>query len=230
MDNLTPGQIGQLVEIDRAREKRGLRGIYAEVAALINRLTDGAAALTSSDPRISQAKRLWDKGFGENVESFDVYLAGIPEIPEKLLANDERFPLLVLADARLGITKSCELAGLKYGGNDQTFEDFDPKKARNSQVYWMRCQGGRRNRGKSVKACRDSFAKGEIGLTAMEGVALYVQNPEVIKGDFLDLPSSVRADGRDRSAYLSHWDDGPELCWLWYDDGHPYYGSASRRE
>jgi hypothetical protein len=220
-------QINKLREIERARMKRGEPGLRTEIQALIMRLQSGGVGTKSDDPRITQAKRLWDKGFGEKLDSF---LASIPEIPETLKPHDERFPLLVLVVARLGITKSCRLAGLKYNGATPPFEDFDPKKARTAQVYWMRCQDGRRNRGKSVKACRDSFAKDELGLTTMEGVALYVQNPEVIREHYLDLPSSVSDVGPGGSACLGYWGGEPELYWARRDDEISYYGSASRRE
>lgn len=224
MAHLTTKQIKQLIEIDSASS-----GIRAEIQSLIKRLTSGGVGSMSDDPRDRQAKILWDKGFGEGFDSFDAYIASIPEIPEKLKTDDNRFPLLVLVDARLGITKSCELTSLKYNGNDLTFEDFDPKKARTEKVYWMRCQDGRKNRGKSVQTCRENFASDEIGLIAMEGVALYVQNPKVIEGHYLDLVGSVHRESRDGVAGLGGW-VGPRLDWLWSDSADPGFGSASRLE
>jgi hypothetical protein len=96
----------------------------------------------------------------------------------------------------------------------------------------MRTQDGRKNRNKPVQACRKSFAKDERGLTAMEGVALYIQNPAAIEGHYLDLPGSVRTDCYRLSAGLGDLGDGPKLYWDW-DDGvrSDYnYGSASRGE
>jgi len=241
MAHLTTKQIKQLIEIDEAGS-----GIRAEVQTLIKRLTSGGVGIKTDDPRKAQAKRLWDKGFniiGDGVkdpvsgclrfpvaENFEQYLATIPQIPEALMAADERFPLLILVDARHGITESCKFAGLKYNGDDRTFEDFDPKKVRTSQVYWMHCQDGRKNRGKSVKTCRENFAKDEIGLTAMEGVALYIQNSKVIKGHFLDLAGSVHRESHDYVASLGDWRDEPGLVWSWHGGADPFCGAASRLE
>ena len=226
----TVDQIIKLREIEKARVKNGEPGFRQEIQALITRLTSGGVGIKTDDLREAQAKCLWDKGFGEKFDSFESFLSTIPEIPEKLKSDDQRFPLLVLVDARLGVTKSCGLAGLKYAGNNQTFEDFDPKKARTEQVYWMRARDGRKNLGKTIKTCRENFSQNEIGLTALEGVALYLQNPKVINGHCLDLPGSVPRGGRGTVAGLGYWDDGPGLRWYSGAVADPHYGSASRSE
>lgn len=224
MAHLTTKQIKQLLEIDHAGS-----GIRSEVQALITRLTSGGIGSKSDDPRVAQAKRLWDKGFGAalDIDSFESYLSTIFEIPEELKAHDERFPHLVLVDARLGLTRSCQLAGLEYAGDDETFEDFDPKQGKPmGRAYWMRCQDGRKNRKKSIKTCRENFTADEHGLTAMEGVALYVQHPEVIKSHYLDLPGSVYRGLRNAASGLGYWNGDLKLCWG--GEASPRCGSASR--
>lgn len=225
MAHLTTKQIKQLVEIDNAGP-----GIRAEVQELIRRLTSGGVGPQSDDPLITQAKKLWDKGFGRELgKSFDEYLDSIPDIPSELNAHDKRFPLLVLVDARLGTVKTCKLLGVNYPGDDETFVDYDPKKSRTNKVYGIRAQDGRKNHGKSVQTCRKQFAEDEIGLTVHEGLALFAQNPEGIRNRGMDLPGSVRRENRDSAAGLRWFFEHPELYWLWNGYEQPGYGSASRR-
>lgn len=229
MAHLTTRQIKQLIEIDNA----GF-GIRADVSELIRRLTSGGVGIKSDDPRVVQAKFLWDKGWGRELgfDSFDAYLATVPEVPEDLRADDERFPLLVLVDARLGLVKIYELLGVEYDGGDQIFEDFDPTKAKTEKVYWIRAQDGRQNNGKSVGSCRNQFADAsdEVGLTAYEGLALFAQNPKGLKGRAMNLPGSVNRGNRANSACLNWLSVRPRLEWNWYGHGDPRCSCGSRRE
>lgn len=227
MAHLTIKQIKQLIEIDNAGE-----GIRAEVQGLIARLISGSIGGSKLD-RVVQAQCLWDKGFGQSFDSFEAYLATIPEIPEKLMTNDERFPLLVLVDARLGVQKSCEFAGLRFDGGDEAIIDFYPKRGRTSKVYWMRCQDGRKNQGRSIKNCRKNLASDELGLTAIEGIALYIQNVKVIREHYLELAGSVLCGGQRRRThevvYLGRcWPGESGLRLIYHDAVESNYGTASR--
>lgn len=181
--------------------------------------------------RVSQAKILWDKGFGREsgFDSFDAYLATVPEIPEDLRAEDERFPLLVLVDGRLGLTAACRLAGLAYRGSDSTLESHDSSKAK-SGIRWMRCQDGKRNLNRSIRSCRESFVRDGMGLDAIEGVALFVHHPEALCDHCMDLPNAVLAGFRDCAACLGRWIGKPKLDWGRDAVAVPFCGSGSRRE
>jgi len=180
--------------------------------------------------RIAQAKTLWNKGFGRAFDSFDAYLATIPDVPEELRPHDERFQYLILVDARLGLKKSCELAGGKSHEDEQSLRHFGP--ARTSEVYWMRCLSGRCNRGKSARRCYIRCSEecpGGMGLTAIEGVALYIQNPDVIEGYYINLIASHTHVGSN-VAVLGRWRDGLSLSYRNEYDEHPDFGSAYRRK
>jgi len=227
MAHFTTKQLKQLLEIDSAGP-----GIRAEVQELISRLTSGGVGAKTDDPREAQAKKLWDKGFGRElgIESFDAYLATIPGIPE-YLTEDETvhvwYPELVLVDARLDIEKICELLGIIPDFN-QTFEDFDPKKARTEKVYWVRLQDGKLNRNKSVQTCREKFKKYELGLTLHEGLAFFAQNPGAFLNWAMAITGSVNRSNRNRAAQLSWFHDRPKL--FDHNDGRevPDAGSGYR--
>ena len=227
MAHLTTKQIKQLIEIDGAGP-----GIREEVQAIIARLTSGGVGPKSDDPRVVQTKRLWNKGFGRELGicPLDAYRVTIPKIPECLLAHDDRFPELILVDARLGIVTICDLLGLEYSGTDHTFEDFDPKKSRSKKVYWMRAQDGKKNRKKSVRTCLKEFASDELGLTAHEGLAFYAQNPETFRQSAMSLTASVIRNDIDYTALLSLFGFRPALHSVHNSAKDPGYGSGSRRE
>ena len=208
-------------------------GLRAEVQGLIVRLTSSGVSIQSDDPREAQTKVLWDKGLGRELgyDSFEAYLATIPDIPEDLRASSERFPELVLVDARPGLVKTCKLLGVSYSGDDRTFANFDPKKAKVEKVYWIRAQDGRKNSGKIVSVCRQQFTEDELGLTVIEGLALFAQNPKGLRNRAMDLPGSVGRGGRGYTTCpcLSWFHRRPELFWSCGEDDDPRYGSASRR-
>jgi len=233
-------------DLDSVRKVDDLR--IGHVKALVTKLGGLDAAkdvlrgkrvvrLEELDIRTCQAKTLWDKGFGEvlGFKSFEQYLESIPELPERPADLPGHFqPILV--DQRIfrseeldGLVKVCELLGVTFNGNNGTFEPHDPKHEVKDDVYWMWCQDGKINRGKSVKACRKQFVKtGEIGLNAMEGLAILAQNPDVLNSHYMDLPSSVRSGIREVCAYLYLWSGDPKLSWNWDDRVFSGYGSASR--
>lgn len=181
----------------------------------------------SVDIRRVQAKILWDKDWGkEQFDSFEAYLASIPVVPVFPEAWRERFNRVILVDARIPLTKACGFAGLKYSGTDATFKDYNTVPAR-PKVYWLNCRDGRRNCVTAPFAWRHGFLKDERALIAIEGVALYAQDPAVVQGHFVDLPGSVRVGRMRYVACLGEWDDSPELRWDEGDGPDHNYGSAS---
>jgi hypothetical protein len=131
---------------------------------------------------------------------------------------------------RVGLKEYCRLAGLAYDGEDNTFEPFDPKQIKEQDIYWMLFQDGYRNRNRKPNDCREGFQPFEVGMSEVEGVSVYVQNPAVIDDHIMDLPGSVPRGARGSVAYFGHFRGGPELCWRWGGGAYSSYGSASRAE
>lgn len=215
MSRLTIGQIGQLIEIDRA----GV-GIGDHVQELIARLTSGGVAGKMTDTRLTQAKCLWDRGFGcdpsVKVESFGVYLAGIPEIPESLVADDTKLPFLSLCDPRPGMLRACQLLGIQHeelGYHEESSEPFDDRFTLPTAPFWIRHDDGRKNRNRRPDHCRDELVGDVIAGTAMEGIFAYAHHTDIIKeGEYtIDLPRTVHRDDRVGCAYLGVWHGRVEL-------------------
>jgi hypothetical protein len=231
--HITTGQLGELIAIDKKKD-----GIGEHVQELIRRLTSGGVAGKSDDIRVAQAKRYWDLGVGRELDfpSFKAYLASIPEIPEALKAADASYPNLVLVETRIGLKRLCDLGNIAFEGNDETFVAYDDRHAEFTQPTWIRIQDGRKNRNRSVKDCRKTFAIDELGLTALQGVCSYLQHSTVVTdlnlsdGHVMDLSGSVPRDDRGCAAYLIAHEGRAVLYWNWCGSANLKDGSASRRE
>jgi len=180
-DLFTVDHVAQLQEIQKARLRRNQPGIGPMVEELIRRLTDGGVAGNTKGIRVAQAKRYWDLGVGREFcfASFSDYLGLIPEVPEPLNCVDAAFPILLLVEPRLGLKELCDLAGVGFDGNNRTFVAYDRHHYEFSVPTWIRVQDGWHYRNRAVRDCRKSFGQGEVGLTALQGVCLYVQHPEL---------------------------------------------------
>jgi hypothetical protein len=172
----------------------------------------------SDDPRLVQAKRLWDKGWGRELgfETFDDYLATIPEIPDFLAADDPELPLLFLADPRLGLTRSCQLLGVRYtefGYNDESAEPWDARHCDPVEPFWFRCHNGRPNRNRKPVDCWAECRGNRLAGTAIVGLMAYIHKPDIVKeGEWvIDLPGSVFRRTRDYCACLRVWDGRAKL-------------------
>ncbi|OGL66968.1 hypothetical protein A2856_00525 [Candidatus Uhrbacteria bacterium RIFCSPHIGHO2_01_FULL_63_20] len=236
MTNLfTVAHVAKLHEIQSARLRRNLPGIGKDVMELIARLEDGGVAGKETDERTRQAKVLWDLGFGRELgfKKFVDYLATIPEV---IPHNDhpDLFDQLVLVDRRLGIVTPSKLLGLTYHPEDEkTLVNHYDRKYPDVEFIWA--QDGRRNRNKSIRACRDAFVKDvEIGLTAIEGLCIYAQDRTVLDESddhAIDLPGAVHVGDHGQAACLGRDGYGRvRLDWLIDVYARPVCGSASRRD
>ena len=141
--------------------------------------------LKDSRAHFVQAEILWNKGFGRQIgcRSFTAYVRSIPELPERPENLPQHFKP-VLVDTRIvrseqygGLVKVCKLLGVAFDGDNSSFIPYDPKHEVKEDVYWMWCQDGKQNQGKSVRTCRTQFKETkEIGLTVQPGDVFHVHS------------------------------------------------------
>jgi len=246
MSNLfNTGHVAKLDEIQSARLRRGMSGIGLEIEELIRRLESGGVAGKSNDVRETQAKRLWDLGYGKwlmenrpalGITSFETYLATIPAVPAGLVEHDDFLPLLTLDDPRVPRTVRARLAGVKhaeFGYADDTLAPFDARHETGNQPYWFRAHDGRVNNGKKPSECRALCTGNLLAGTADVLIALFTQHTNVVKeGEhIMDGPGSVHRETRTDCAYLGVWDGSPELVGHHGGDADSFYGTVVfRRE
>ncbi len=203
------GHVAKLHEIQAARLSAGQEGIGSEVEELIRRLEMGGV----NQWRI-QAKRLWDRGFGRDpsvgAKNFKAYLAGIPKIPEGLVADDPELPLLSLCDPRPGLLRSCRMLEIEYeelGYAEDSAEPFDQNFPLPTEPFWFRHDDGRKNRNRRPDHCRDELVGDVLAGTALEGVFAYALHPTIVVENehSIDLPRTVLRDSRMNCAFLEVW-------------------------
>lgn len=215
------GHIGELHTLDRKLQEGGQpEGIRPHIVELIARLTSGGVAGKMTDPREAMAKRLWDRGFGPDpsvkTKNFKAYLAGIPKIPEGLVAEDSDLQLISLADPRPGLLRSCKLLGIQFeelGYTEDSAEPFNDQFPLPSAPFWFRHDDGRKNRKRRPDHCRDELVGDILAGTAMEGIFAFAHHPTiVVEGEhIIDLPRTVLRVARVRCACLGVWHGRVEL-------------------
>ncbi len=211
--------------------------IDPEVQAPIRHLANSEGKLKTDDPHVIQANVLWDKGIGRElgIDSFKDYLASIPGIPHSLLKNDAMHPLLRLVDPRLGLSKTCELFGIKFrefGYEDKDVISFDDRHGIPRTPFWVRAHDGKKHRECKPRDCRDKCTDKLFAMTAMVGVMVWVQDSNIIRKSehFLDCPGSVHRLDRGFCAFLGIGNSGIRLSLGRYDGGHsPICGAGDFR-
>lgn len=199
------------------------------VSEILQRIVEGRPVdFQFEDLRTTQSWRLYSAGWGHELgyPSFQDYLATIPLVPDWSAEWRTHFDRTILVDARLPLTKMCKILRVDILGDDETFVDFAPEKAKKG-VYWIRCQDGRKNHNRSVRECWREFAPDEVGLSAAEGLCLFLQERGVLEDHFLVLPGSVLRR-RGLNAFLRPLETGVTLDWIWSGHSDAKFGAASR--
>lgn len=69
--------------------------------------------------------------------------------------------------------------------------------------YWIIFQDGSKNRGKSPISCIQHLNRNERGLSVIEGIAMHIQYPNIVKDHSVDLIGSKY--GRECILTIYHW-------------------------
>lgn len=165
-------------------------------------------ARTLEHIRFAQIDRLYRLRWFDADPGFNAYYEGIgpPQPPPKR----KGFHYPVLVDNRISLPHRCYLLGVGLMNPGFLNPDLPDPPA----VYWIWCQDGTVNRGKSPEYCRWVFHKNERGFTADEGIAFHAQYPYIAPKRFLDLPGSVPATDSQKVACLGPWSRFDDKVWL----------------
>ncbi len=234
MGHINTKQLRHFLELDENGP-----GLHDEFQSFIRQITSGGVAGKMTDPRVAMAKRFWDRGFGRDprvgAKNFKAYLAGIPKIPEGLVAEDSELPLLSLCDPRPGLLRSCKMLGIQFqefGYAEDSVKPFDYRFPLPTEPFWFRHDDGRKNRGRRPDHCRGELVGDVLAGTALEGVFAYAHHPTIVVENehVIDLPRTVNRARRVRCAYLGVWRGQVEIHLSGSSDSaDPGYGALRLR-
>lgn len=225
---LTTDMLSELISVDKHIRELGRAGIEKEIQYVVDELETGGSLLSHGNPRIIQARRLWDIGFGKALgyTDFKSYLETIPSAPRETQISPEKFPELVLVDSRLEPQHICLLLGIvKHGWR---MGGMTAPVVKERPVYWIFCQNGERYLGKSVRNAKNLFEDGEVGLNEIEGLALTTQTPYILEDHYIDLPKTEHEFMENQVACLGTWGKTLGLRWRWNDYEDPRCGTATK--
>ncbi len=153
--------------------------------------------LEDPDLRETQAKCLWDKGWGTElgIRTFQQYLFTVPPVPQSLLAHDPLLGRLVLCDPRPKYAVSSRMAGIRHvelGYGESSIVPWDNRHEDGAEPFWLRAHGGWHNRGRKPSDCRRDCIGDLLAGTAQVGIALCAHDPTLMgRRCMMDLPGSV---------------------------------------
>ncbi len=220
--------IGELIAVDKARTALGKPGIGNDVRAVIDAAQMDSTITEGMDPRFTQGRALFDKGFGKELghQTFAAYFASLPPVPANLRAHSAAFPHLVLVDARLSPIIACRLLNIAPKGEPTAADVATLSEKR--EAYWIRVSNTNTHLGQTVNDALAKFSSNEKPLTVSEGIALVAQMPELVQTHFIDLAGTAHAGLDNTAACIGTWNNQTEIRWRWKDHEDPKCGAISK--
>jgi hypothetical protein len=142
----------------------------------------------------------------------DQYIASLPKLDPQPTEFKGRLDTFTIADGRIPVERQCELAGITCSPSEHDGGDWkdDPKQyttPKKPYIFWS--DMGARHMEEKVVDVRRELADDERGGTELDGVALYIARPGILKRHYLDLPGTTV--GSNFAACMRLWDEKPEL-------------------
>ena len=133
------------------------------------------------------------------------------------------FDLLILVEPRVDFWIQLQHANIANYLSAALLPD--PGLAISAGPYWLQADAAKRHLGRTVSEAEAAFPSGEHGLTALEGVSLVVQHPEILPKRCLDLPGCRTLSGE--VPCLGMWYNRVGLFARRDDIASPIYGAAT---
>ncbi|MDQ5952171.1 MAG: hypothetical protein QG626_298 [Patescibacteria group bacterium] len=214
---LTTQLVAELISADQKNVAAGGLGLGGAVKKLIAGSTSIKTSVVPSvelpDERTRQAQVLWEKGIGTHLgyTDFSAYLASLPVMPAAFADAHSYFDKPVLVDARVSANALTQLLDVrvKSGSEHETLASLDVAVS----AYWMRVHLGDERKGSVAARVISSLREDEVGLTVGEGLALFVQHPNVFAESYFDLLASPHDTKPGTTACLGKWPIQAEIRW-----------------
>lgn len=133
------------------------------------------------------------------------------------------FDLLILVEPRVDVWIQLQHANVANYLSAALLPD--PGSSLSAGPYWLQVDAGKRHLGRAVTEAEAAFLPGEQGLTALEGVSLALQHPEILTARCLDLPGSRTT--LEEVPCLGVWYDRVGLFARRDNVASPIYGAAT---
>lgn len=133
------------------------------------------------------------------------------------------FDLLILVEPRVDFWLQLQHANIANYLSAALLSD--PGGSINIGPYWLQVEAGKRHLGRTVKEAEAAFLSGERGLSAIEGVSLVLQHPEILTLRCLDLSGSRTLSGE--VPCLGVWYNRVGLFARGDNIASPIYGTAT---
>lgn len=133
------------------------------------------------------------------------------------------FHLLILVEPRVNFWIQVQHANVANYLSDAVLPD--PGSSLDTAPFWLQVDAGTRHLGRSVKEAEAALLSGERGLTALEGVSLVLQHPQLLAARCLDLPGSRTTAGE--VPCFGVWYNRVGLFARRDDIASPIYGAAT---
>lgn len=151
------------------------------------------------------------------------YRSSLPQPASDSEAAALGFDLLVLVEPRVDFWIQLQHANIANYLSPEVLPD--PVRSVTTRAYWLQVEAGKRHLGRTVREAEAAFLPGERGLTALEGVSLIVQYPEILEVRCLDLSGSRTSGGE--VPCLGVWYNRVGLFARRDDVASPIYGTAT---
>ena len=153
----------------------------------------------------------------------DTYRSNLPRPVWDSDAAALGFDILVLVEPRVDFWIQLQHANIANYLSAALLPD--PGVSINAGPYWLQVEAGKRHLGRTVKEAEAAFLPGERGLTALEGVSLVLQRPEILATRCLDLPGSRTSS--EEVPCLGVWYNRVGLFARGDNIASPIYGAAT---
>ncbi|MFH1171878.1 MAG: hypothetical protein V1778_05075 [bacterium] len=163
------GQLAQMHELEKARRRIDLPGCGPSLQKYLR----GQQAFLSSAP-VKAAYPLWKAGWCASGETFESYLASIPEPPQFPDAWQTKLPLCILVDPSATVVGACISAGITPIDIPASIRVRGPQ--RPQRPYWIVCRKeSRDDLMAGVLLCGIGLEPWEQGMTIVEAMAMILQ-------------------------------------------------------
>ncbi len=156
------------------------------------------------------------------------YIATLPKLEPQPDAWRGRFDTPLIVETRVSPKRQAELLGMRnfLDGLKKTDGNTKKKYVLPKAPYTTWLNNGKDKFSKAPNAILKNLKADEIAANELDGIALYIANPDILDYQFLYLPGTIVE--REYAAFLDLWYGLPRLDFNFVDSALPKFGVVLR--